>query len=97
MNRAVKLLVKVFFMIICLGAALVLYDPANIVVVQAMAIGIFLVGGSHLTRRILLDRMDIQDIALRSIAEGSMPGAIIFVGVLWFLVQIMQISMSVLK
>lgn len=97
MNRTLKTLLKVLVMVILVGYALYLYDESNAVVLQASAIGVFLVGMSHLTRRILLDQMDLQRIAAEAVKDNNVSAALVFLGVLWFLVQIMQISMSVLK
>lgn len=62
-----------------------------------MGIAIFLVGGTHLTRRILFHRLDLQAIALDAIKEQNFPAAIIFCAVVYFLVQVIDLSMMVLK
>lgn len=90
-------LVKVFILMVAAGVLLYLADPANIVVFQAMGIGIFLVGGTHFTRRILFHRIDLQSIAIKAVEEKNVAAAIIFAAVMFFLVAVMVVSMSVLR
>lgn len=88
---------RVGILLLVVGTVLVIHDNTNIVVVQALGIGLFLVGGSHLTRRILFHRIDLQSIALRAVEEKNAPAAIVFAVIVAFLVAIMHLSMSVLK
>lgn len=97
MKRFMVDFLKVLILMVLVGVMLYLADPANIVVFQAMGIAIFLVGGTHLTRRILFHRLDLQAIALEAIKEQNFPAAIIFCAVVYFLVQVIDLSMMVLK
>jgi len=72
-------------------------DESNIVVVQAMLISLFMVGGTHLTRRILFPRLDLQAIATDACVNNKLGAAIVFAAVVLFLVAVMFLSMSVLK
>ena len=79
------------------GWGLYLLDPSNIVVFQAMGIGIFLVGGTHLTRRILFNKIDLQRIALEAINDHNVAAAIVFSAFMAFLIAVMWISSQVFK
>ena len=88
---------RVFVLLLVMGALLYLADPSNVVVFQAMGIGIFLVGGTHLTRRVLFNKLDLQVIAQKAVAENNVSAAIVFASIVFFLVSVIVVSMSVLK
>lgn len=99
MSKIARLCSDLFRYILLLGlVGFVLYklDPANVVVFQALLIGMFLVGGTHLTRRILFHRLDLQSIATKAYKENNMAAAVVFASVCLVLVAIMFLSMSVL-
>lgn len=78
------------------GAGLYLFDSTNMVVLQAFGIGTFLVMGSHLTRRLLFSKLDLQSIAVKACAS-PMGAAVVFATICGVLVAIMHIGMAVLK
>ena len=88
---------KVFLLMGVSGALLYWADPANAVVFQAMGIAIFLVGGTHLTRRILFNTIDLQRIAKIAVDERNLPAAIVFAVFVMFLISVMMLSMQVFK
>lgn len=90
-------LIRIGILLLLAGVALYLFDPANVVVFQALGIGIFLVGGTHFTRRVLFHKMDIQDIANKAVQERSLPAAVVFAAICAFLIAVMFLSMSILK
>lgn len=90
-------LARIGILLFVIGYLLVQHDASNTVIIQALGIGLFLVGGSHLTRRILFYRLDLQSIAREAIEEKNMPAAVIFAAIMFFLVAVMFLSMSVLK
>lgn len=97
MQRFILDLVRVGVLVGLVGFGLYLLDPSNVVVFQSLGIAIFMVGGTHLTRRLLFNRIDLQSIARIAVEEGSIPAAIVFCAVVFFLVAVMFLSMSVLK
>ena len=90
-------LLRVFVLMIIVGGWLYYVDPANAVVFQAMGIALFLVGGTHLTRRFLFNRIDLQEVARTAVNDKNMPAAIIFMSIIGFLVAVMMLSMQVFK
>lgn len=97
MRRFLHDFLRVALLMFLAGVILFWADPANAVVFQSLGIGIFVVGGSHLTRRILFPRLDLQAIALRAVEENNFSAAVVFVAVCVVLVAIMFISMRVLS
>lgn len=97
MIRVIHDLVRVLVLLVVVGWWLHWMDPANDVVYQALGIAIFMVGGTHLTRRVLMPRLDLQLIALEAVKEKNWPAAIVFAVVVYFLVAIIQVSLAVLK
>lgn len=90
-------LLRIFTLLFVVGYLLIATDASNVVVVQALGIGLFLVGGSHLTRKILFYRLDLQSIAKQAMEEKNMAAAVVFAAIVFFLVAVMYLSMSVLK
>lgn len=88
---------KVFLLMGVVGALLYWADPANAVVFQAMGIALFMVGGTHLTRRILFNSIDLQAIARTAINDKNVPAAIVFASFVAFLIAVMMLSMQVFK
>lgn len=97
MRRVAVDVVRVLVLLVLTGAGLIYADPANVVVFQALGIGIFLVGGTHLTRRVLFHRLDLQSIAQRAVDDVNFPAAVVFAAICGVLVAIMFLSMQVLK
>jgi hypothetical protein len=79
------------------GAALYWLDESNIVVFQALFIALFMIGGTHFTRRLLFHKLDLQQIAMDAINGKNLPAAIVFFAVCLFLIATMFLSMSVLR
>lgn len=77
-------------------AALLVLDESNWAIAQSVAVGTVLVAGSHITRRILFNRLDLQDIAVKA-TEHPVGAGIVFAAICMFLMSIMWISMAVLK
>jgi len=90
-------LVRVFVLMIVVGTILYLMDAANVVVFQAALIGLFFVGSTHLTRRILFTKLDIQTIALTAVKENNLSASLVFMAVIGFLLGILLIPIMVLK
>jgi len=86
MKRLIADLVRFGLLTVVTGVLLLFMDPANIVVIQALGIALFMVGGTHFTRRLLFHRLDLQQIAEDAIKNNSMPAAIVFVAICVFLV-----------
>lgn len=97
MRRFLHDFIRVGILMVFAGVALYLMDESNIVVLQALLIGIFLVGGTHLIRRVLFPRIDLQSIAKTSIEENNISAAIIFASIILLLIAVMFLSMSTLK
>lgn len=88
---------KIGFLMGVVGYGLWLVDPANSVIFQATGIGLFIVGGTHLTRRILFSKLDLQAIANKAIDDRNMAAAIVFAAVMLFLIAVVFIPMQVIK
>lgn len=97
MNRFISDIGRVAVLLVVNGTALYLMDPANMVIIQALMIGIFFVGGTHLTRRILFHRLDLQSIAKKAVDEQNLSAAVIFAAICAFLIAVMWLSVSILK
>lgn len=97
MKRLLNDMLRIALLLVVTGVLLWYRDEANAVVYDAALIGVFLVGTSHITRRIMMPQLDLQLIARRAIEEANFPAALVFVGVIWFLVQVMDLSMRVFK
>ena len=97
MKRVYVDLIRIGILLVLSGVLLYLADPANVVVFQAMGIAVFLVGGTHFTRRVLFNSLDLQLIATRAIDEANFPAALVFCAIIYFLVQVIDLSMMVLK
>lgn len=97
LDRFLSDMFRVLLLLVLVGFTLYWIDPTNTVVFQASLIGIFLVGGTHLTRRILFPNLDLQLIAKEAIKENNISGTLIFCAIIYFLVSVMNLSMMVLK
>lgn len=97
MTRMISDLYRVLMLLVVVGLVLYFLDPANVVVFQALLIGTFLVGGTHLTRRVMFHRLDLQSIAKSAVHDKNMPAAVVFASICGVLVAIMYLSMSVLS
>lgn len=97
MKRIYTDILRVCTLMVIAGMVLYYLDPANIVVFQALLIAVFLVGGTHFTRRIMMPRLDLQLIAKTAIEEKNMPAAIVFASIVAFLVAVIHVSLSILK
>jgi len=86
----------IIVLFVLLGTGLLWVDASNIVVFQSFAIGAFLVAGSHITRRLLFPQLDLQEIA-KSGAKDPLGAALVFLGILAFLVSVMWVGMGILK
>lgn len=97
MRRLFSDITKVILLMGLVGYGLYSFDDSNVVVFQALGIGVFLIGGTHLTRRILFHRLDLQSIALKAVNEKNLAAAVVFTVICWVVVSITQLSMQVLK
>lgn len=88
--------VLVVLLWVVLGVLLVVIDRANVVVLQSFAIGLFLVAGSHITRRVLFHRLDLQTLASKA-GETSVGAALVVASVCAFLVSVMWVGLAVLR
>lgn len=97
LTRVIGDLIRITALLVIVGIGLYLVDPTNAVVFQATGIAMFLVGGTHLTRRILFHRIDLQSIALEAVKDNNFSAAVVFAAICGVLVAIMHLSMSILK
>lgn len=97
LKRIIPDVIRVFLLLVLVGIMLYLADPANAVVFQALGIALFLAGGTHLTRRILFHQIELQGVARKAIDENSLPAAVVFAAVIYFLVEVMRIPLMIIK
>ncbi len=90
-------LLRVFVLLVCSGVFLYASDPANAVIFQAFGIAVFMVGGTHLTRRILFNRVDLQDVANEAWKNNNVGAAVVFASICVFLISIMYLAMQVIR
>lgn len=83
---------RIGVLLVLAGAALLYMDLSNIAVLQSLLVGVFIVGGTHATRRILFPKLDLQQIALQATREANLPAAIIFLAIVLFLIAVMFLS-----
>lgn len=95
MTRIHRDIARLFLMVV-VGALLVLADTSNWVIIQAYGIGVFFVVGTHFLRRILFTKVDLQALADKA-DESPIGAAICFASIIAFLVAVMQVSLTVLK
>lgn len=91
-NDLLRLTLLVMFSVI-----LYLVDETNLVVFQALGIGILLAAGSQITRRILMPALDMQEIAKKVVEGSPIAGAIVYASMTVFLVMVMWLSVSILR
>jgi hypothetical protein len=97
MSRFMNDVFRIMFLVGICGGLLYLLDDTNIAIFQSLLAGMFMVGGTHLTRRFLFNRLNLQEIALTAVRDNNMSAAIVFVAICLVLVAIMWLSMSLLK
>ena len=97
MKRFFHDVARVLFLMVVVGFLLIHFDPSNVVILQCTGIALFLVGGTHLTRRVLFHRIDLQSIMLQAVLEKNMPAAIISCAIILFLIALTFIPLLVLK
>lgn len=95
--RIVQDILKVLLLLVLAGYLLYLADPANVVVFQAMGVVMFLTGGTHLVRRVMFNRLDMQLIANKAVADNNLAAAIVFASMCAVLIAILFVPMFVLK
>lgn len=71
-------------------------DSANMIWVYAAGAGIFLALVSHVTRRIMFNKLDLQSIALKA-AETPLGASLVFVGICAVLISLMWIPVIVVR
>lgn len=96
-GRITKDLLVVIVMVLITGAGLVWFDESNMAVLQAGAISIFLAGTTHITRRVMFNRIDLQEAAINAIKEKNVAAALVVVALVGFLIAVLSVSLSVLK
>lgn len=90
-------LMRIVLLLVVTGVVLYRTDQANAAVFQALGIAIFVVGGTHLTRRLLFPRIDLQDVALNAVKENNGSAALVFLAVCAVMVSVMFLSVGLLK
>lgn len=90
-------IVRVTILLFIVGMILAYRDTANEVVFDALLLSMFIAGGSHLTRRLLFPALDLQEIAIQAVKNGSIAAAMVFFSVCLVLITLMVMSMSVLR
>lgn len=88
---------RILILVGLVGGLLYWIDASNVVVFQSLAIAMFLAGGTHLTRRILFPRLDLQTIAIKAVEEGNGAAALIFFSVVTFLITMFIVPFLVLR
>ena len=89
-------------MMAILAAALLLWlgnglgDSSWRVVAFSAGAVLFVAGLSHITRRVLFHRIDIQDFAIKA-AETSLGAAISFAAVVYFLTVLVQSGVALMR
>lgn len=97
MSRYLADILRVSVLLVLTGVLLYLVDPANAVIFQALGIGLCFVGGTHLTRRILFHRLDLQTIASKAVNDNNLPAAIVFASLCACIIAFTTIPLMVLK
>lgn len=97
MKRIYTDFLRVGILLVLVGSLLYWLDESNIAVFQAQLIGLFLIGGTHLTRRILFPQLNLQSIAKKAYEDNNIAAALVFLTVVAFLIAVMFLSMRVLK
>lgn len=97
MDKITRDAARVFLLMVVTGLLLYWIDTSNVVIYQAVMIALFQVGSTHLTRRILFPRLDLQSIAKKAVEEGNMAAAVIFAAIIVFLIAVMSLSTQVFK
>lgn len=77
--------------------ALVLIDPVNAVVFQAVLIAGFQVGVAHFVRRVMFPHLDLWSVAKKAIDANNAAAAVVFASVVAFLIATMYLTAQVLK
>ena len=72
---------RLFLLLGVVGAALYVLDPANAAVFHMALISTFLIGVTHLTRRVLFNKIDLQEVALTAVHERNMAAALVFASI----------------
>lgn len=100
MDKYFRLLTDLFrvgILLVATGVGLYLMDEANVVVFQSLGVALFMVGGTHLTRRILFPHVDLQAVAKRAYNDNSVAAAIVFAAMVAFLISVMFLSIGMLR
>jgi len=95
MPRVWRDVMRIGGLLVLNGILLVMLDEANAVVIQATMIGLFLVGGSHLTRRVLFPDLDLQEFA-KTAKATPLGAALVFMAICGFLSVVIFASMAVI-
>lgn len=81
-----------------IGALLLFHDldGANAVWLYAIGVGILLAGGSHITRRVMFNKLDLQSIALKA-SEHPIGAAVVFMCICFVIVSLIWIPVAVVR
>lgn len=96
-KRLLTDLVRVLVLLVLTGYLLYAFDPSNIVIFQAAGIMVFLVGSTHVTRRILFPALDLQAIAKEAIEDRNAQALGVFAIYLVFLMFIIAVPLLILR
>lgn len=72
-------------------------DTSSVIWLYSLGVAILLAAGSHLTRRVLFHRLDLQAIALDAIKTRNWQGTVIFVTICAVIVSLMWIPVAVVR
>lgn len=71
-------------------------DISNLIWVYSLGVGVLLAAGSHFTRRIMFNRLDLQSIAQVAV-ETPIGAAIVFFSICLVLISLMWIPVMVVR
>ena len=77
------------------GVYLLLSDPVNRIIIDSVVVGVFLAGSTHFVRRILFNRIHLQEVAQKA-TETPVGAAIVFAAMVAFLCVVMMVPLMVL-
>lgn len=97
MSRTVSDLMRVVFLMGVVGTALWFLDDSNVAIFQSLLAAMFLVGGTHFTRRLLFHKLNLQEIALEAIRNRNGAAAAVFFCICLLLISIMHLSITLLR
>lgn len=97
MKRLAQDLMRVGVLFVLVLYVLIQSDTANVGALHAILLSMAIAGASHLSRRILFPSLDLQKIAMEAVVRGNLPAALVFLGLVGFLVVIALLPVLLLR